>query len=354
MAIFKRGRVYWYDFTFRSERIQQSTRQGNQNVARQMEAAHRTALAKGEVGIVKKVTAPTLERFCSDRIEPWASGRFEQNTWRWYRAGLRTIYAYPALASLKLDDITSEHADAFAAHRKGKGLEVATVNASLRVLRRVLRLALRWKVISAIPDITLLSGERHRERVITPEEEAKYLGATSDLLTAIATVLADTGMRPDEVYRLKWEHITFSAGKYGNLLIASGKTVAARRILPLTQRVRSLMEERWTKAGEPQEGWIFAAPTQSGHADHSTLKKQHTRALKDSRVRPFVLYSLRHTFATRLAENGIDAWALCRIMGWSVVSMAKRYVHLGDDTILRAMSQKDTLQLPLQGRDGTE
>jgi hypothetical protein len=36
MAIFKRGRVYWYDFTFRSERIQQSTRQGNQNVARQM------------------------------------------------------------------------------------------------------------------------------------------------------------------------------------------------------------------------------------------------------------------------------------------------------------------------------
>jgi len=161
-----------------------------------MEAAHRTALAKGEVGIVKKVTAPTLERFCRDRIEPWASGRFEQNTWRWYRAGLRTIYAYPALASLRLDDITSEHADAFAAHRKGKGLEVATVNASLRVLRRVLRLALKWKVISAIPDITLLRGERHRERVITPEEEAKYLAATSDLLTAIATVLADTGMRP--------------------------------------------------------------------------------------------------------------------------------------------------------------
>ena len=110
MSIFKRGRVYWYEFTFRGERIQQSTRQGNQNVARQMEAAHRTALAKGEVGIVRKATAPTLERFCRDRIEPWASGRFEQNTWRWYRAGLRTIYGYPALAFLKLDGDAFEEA----------------------------------------------------------------------------------------------------------------------------------------------------------------------------------------------------------------------------------------------------
>jgi integrase len=260
---------------------------------------------------------------------------------------LRTITAYPALANLRLDEITSENADALAARRKAEGLEVASVNAALRVLRRVLRLALKWRVISTIPDISLLNGERHRERVISPDEEMRYLAACPDPLAAIATILADGGMRPDECYRLEWQYVTFGAGKYGTLLIPNGKTIAARRRLPLTQRVRMILENRWTNAGKPQDGFVFPAPTKTGHADHSTIKKQHARALELSGVRPFVLYSFRHTFATRLAENGIDAWALTRIMGWSDVSMAKRYVHLGDEVIHRAMSQKDPLHFPL-------
>ena len=158
-------------------------------------------------------------------------------------------------------------------------------------------------------------------------------------------------MRPDECYRLEWPYITFVAGKYGTLLILDGKSVAARRRLPLTQRVRTLLENRWISSGKPEEGFVFPAPTKSGHADQSTIKKQHAKALKLSGVREFVLYSFRHTFATRLAENGIDAWALTRVMGWSDVSMAKRYVHLGDDIIHCAMSQKEPLQFPLQQRD---
>ena len=51
MALAKRGRVYWYHFLFSGQRIQEITKQGNPRTARQMEAAHRTALAKGEVGI---------------------------------------------------------------------------------------------------------------------------------------------------------------------------------------------------------------------------------------------------------------------------------------------------------------
>jgi hypothetical protein len=54
MAIFKRGRTYWYHFWFDSKHVQESTKQGNPRVARQMEAAHRTSLAKGEVGIREK------------------------------------------------------------------------------------------------------------------------------------------------------------------------------------------------------------------------------------------------------------------------------------------------------------
>jgi hypothetical protein len=42
--------VYWYKFMWQGKPIRESTRQGNNKVVRQMEAAHRTSLAKGEVG----------------------------------------------------------------------------------------------------------------------------------------------------------------------------------------------------------------------------------------------------------------------------------------------------------------
>jgi hypothetical protein len=70
----------------------------------------------------------------------------------------------------------------------------------------------------------------------------------------------------------------------------------------------------------------------------SSLKKQHKAALKDSKVRPFVLYSLRHTFLTRLGESGCDVWTLARIAGHSSIAMSSRYVHPSADKVLDAMA----------------
>lgn len=352
MAIFKRGRVYWYHFVFSGEHVQHSTKQGNPRVARQIEAAHRTALAKGEVGIHEKKSVPTVGAFCRDRVEPWSKSMFEQtsvNTWRWFRAGLRSIYNYSPLADVKLDEVTGESGADFAAHRQSQGLEVASVNASIRVLRRVLKLAVEWGVIPATSRLKLLRGERHRERVISPDEEAKYLAGAQEMLASVATLLVDTGMRPDECYRLSWENITFANGRNGTLLITHGKTPAARRMLPMTLRVRAVLEGHWENAGKPLDGFVWPAPTKSGHIDHSTLKKQHTKtfgvvnqeAKKNNQqlLRPFVLYSFRHTFLTRLAESGCDAWTLARIAGWSDISISKRYVHPSEDAVLNALSR---------------
>ena len=66
MSIFKRGNVYWYRFLFNGEHIQKSTKQGNPRVARQMEAAHRTALAKGERGIVERKPVPTFAEYLAN------------------------------------------------------------------------------------------------------------------------------------------------------------------------------------------------------------------------------------------------------------------------------------------------
>ena len=251
--------------------------------------------------------------FCEKRFEPWIKTTTAQKTWLdFYRVGLRAIKAYRPVASLRLDEISSETAAAFAAHRliqKG-GLEVSTVNSSLRVLRRVLRQAAEWGLVEAVPKIKMLPGERHRERVLGPEEEARYLAAASEPLASIATVLSDTGMRPEECYRLRWETITWANGRNGTLLVTHGKTRAARRALPLTPRVRGVLQGRWEDAKQPEEGWVWPSSAKSGHVEPSSLKSQHRKALKHAKVRPFVLYSLRHTFLTRLGESGCDAWTL--------------------------------------------
>src|SRR6266496_3500169 len=334
--------VYWYKFVWKGEPVRESSKQGNDKVARQMEAAHRTSLAKGEVGIREKKSAPLLLEFCEKRFEPWVRSTTSPKTWLdFYRVGLRAIKEHRALSTLKLDEITSEHVAEFAAQRRGQkgGLQVSTVNGSLRVLRRVLRQAAEWGLLNTVPRIKMLPGERHRERVLSFEEEARYLAAASEPLASIAAVLADTGMRPEECYRLRWETITWVNGRNGSLLVTHGKTKAARRVLPFTPRVRAVLQSLWEKGGRQEEGWVWPALAKSGHVEPCSLKRQHRKALRLSKVRPFVLYSLRHTFLTRLGESGCDAWTLARIAGHSSIAISARYVHPSEDAVLNAVDR---------------
>ena len=351
--IYKRGEVYWYKFMWQGKLIRESTKQRNDKVARQMESAHKTSLAKGEVGIREKKPSLTLSEFIDKRFEPSVKAAFEKSspkTWLdWYRPNLRAIKAFKPLANCKLEEITTEKASEFAAHRQAQGLQISSINSSLRVLRRVLRVAVEWGASPSAPKLKLFSGERHRERVVSSSEEARYLAVAPDLLASIVTILADTGMRPEECFRLRWESVTWTNGRHGTVLVTHGKTTAARRVLPMTPRVRALVEARWESAGKADEGWIFIASTKSGHVEKSTLKKQHKAVFKtlkeeaernhEKSVRPFVLYDLRHTFLTRLGESGCDAWTLARIAGHSNIRQSSRYVHPSDDAVLGAMER---------------
>lgn len=193
---------------------------------------------------------------------------------------------------------------------------------------------MEWGVIEKAPKVQMSGKEKRRERVVGDEEFARYLMCASPLLADVAVVLNDTGLRPDELHRMCWEDIDFLSGRHGKLLVRHGKTPAARRVLPLTPRLRGIVEARWKAADCPGDGWIWPAPTKSEHINHSTLKKQHRNAIARSGVRPFLLYSLRHTFATRIASE-------CRcldIMGWASLSVAMTYIHPSKDRVLNALS----------------
>jgi integrase len=143
------------------------------------------------------------------------------------------------------------------------------------------------------------------------------------LILSPAVVLFDTGMRPEECHRMRWEHLRWRNDRYGTIRIAFGKTKAARRTLPMTPRVRAILEIRWQTAGKPEEGWVWPAPTLGGHVNHDSLKKAHAKALRLSKVRRFAVYSIRHTMLTRLGESGCDVWTLARIAGHSSIAIPR-------------------------------
>jgi integrase len=230
------------------------------------------------------------------------------------------------------------------------------------VLRRILRLSLEWGKIEKVPPkIQMLPGENERDRVLTDDEEALYLAAAARvgacieeayrraldgiraekgevptkpedpyLLRDVTTILIDCGLRPEECFRLLWRNV-----RDGALHVPFGKTQNARRSVPLTPRAAALLDLR---RSERQSEWVFPAPTRSGHIEKSSLKKQHRKAIKLSKVEAFTLYTLRHTCLTRWSAH-MDPYTLAYLAGHSDFSTTKRYVHPQVETVLAAMER---------------
>jgi integrase len=353
MAVYKRGRVWWYKFTWNGESIRESTRQTNKRVAEQIEAAHKTSLAKGEVGIRDRTPAVTIRQFANRDFLPLCRSTFaaKLKTLSYYVNGTARLLECPAIADESLDTITSEKIAGYARRRQDAGMKVATVNRELQVLRRMFALAMEWgKVGRVLPRVRMIPGEAHRDRIINVKEEKAYLDGAQAIGTAaleayqralvgirasergqiptkprdpfllrdVAVILLDCGIRPEECFRLRWEN-----NQNGVIEITHGKTDNARRRIPLSQRAQSVLEMR---RGTTEGPWIFPAPTRSGHIEPSSLQGQHAKACRLAKVEHFPLYTFRHTCLTRWAPF-MDPWTLAYLAGHRDMSITKRYVH---------------------------
>jgi integrase len=368
--IYKRGKFYWYKFSWFGKSIRESTKQGNDKVARQMEAAHRVSLAKGEVGIRERKVIPSLGAFCKDRLKPWAKSTFETatpNSWNWFRTNVGVICGDKELSALPLNEVNNESLARFASRQLANGKRISYVNSTLRVIRRALHLALEWNVIESVPRVKLLSGENRRDHVVTREEEEQFLAVAEKAEKAkkpekrdyweighVVICLIETGLRPDEFYRMRWENINWQVC---TLFVPGGKTDAARRTLALSVKARFVLEHLWETLNRPTEGWVWKADTKSGHFEQSTIKKQldailrlcdkaeseakqggHKSGNRPIHVRRFIPYNLRHTYLTRLGESGCDPWTLARIAGHSNITISSRYVHPSQEAMAKAIA----------------
>jgi len=97
--------VYWYEFMWQERLVRESTKQGNDKIARQMEAAHRTSLAKGLADIRDRKPVPKLSEFARQRFLPIVEATFVSNprTLEWYRNGAARLSSCAELAKTPLD-----------------------------------------------------------------------------------------------------------------------------------------------------------------------------------------------------------------------------------------------------------
>lgn len=332
MALFKRGKIWWYEFHFSGERIQHSTRTGNKKAAITIEAAERLRLAKGAAGIETPKQVPTLAAF-ADRFKEHIKLRSAEKpqTARFYYSKLDRLLEYAPLAAARLDMIGDELIERYVTQRVEKALAAASVNRELATLRRLLYLAKRWNIIASVPKIDMLDGERSRTFVLSRDMEPHYLEFAPIHLRDAALLILDTGLRIGELCSLLWSDVHLEpvgSARLGYLQVRSGKSKNAKRTISLTDRVLAMLGSRLRTGPR-----VFELSESTLQHQHQTLRD---RLGLDSE---FVLHSLRHTMLTRLGEQGTDAFTIKRIAGHSSITVSERYVHPSSEAMERAFER---------------
>jgi integrase len=176
-------------------------------------------------------------------------------------------------------------------------------------------------------------------RVVSFEEEIKYLAEASQPLKDIAQIILDTGLRPEEVFRIRVEHLDFAARTIFNPF---GKTKAARRKVTMTADVHAILKDRAKSAKGP---FVFYSKSGSDKPIGS-VRKAHDKAVEDAGIAEhFRLYDLRHAFATRAVAGGVDLPTLSAMLGHTSIQMTMRYVHPAEEQKKIATGKLETFRI---------
>jgi integrase len=348
MSIFKRGDVYWFEFVRNGQRYRKSTGVSSQRTARDIEAAFKTALAKGEVGIIERKRAPHFRAALAEFLT-WSEEehRAHKSTTRRYSVSAVALLRY--FHETPLDKITPDDVERFKTQRATECKTVrgcrkriattervrpATVNRELACLKAVFNFAIKSDRVTKNPvsRVKFLTENNQQTRVLSYTEQHRYLSNATPLLRDVAVLILETGMRPEEVYTIQPKNVDLTRGL---LLIPNGKTAAARRRIKLTSIAWNVLRHRIEGL---QTLYLFPCET-NPNRPVPKVNNAHDRALKASGVPAFRLYDLRHTWATRAAMSGIDLVTLAAMLGHSRIQMVLRYAHPTQEHQMKAMEK---------------
>ena len=272
-----------------------------------------------------------------------------------------------ALKDLKTDDIQRYYNSKF---NSGKGLSSATIRKHHNILSGALNQAVESGFIQKNPakGAELPTLKQKEIKVFTLDEQMLFFQVAKDFSLLNAFIVnVDTGLRMGELLALTWDDIDFEnelvnvnkniifvkdrEGKTGNenMLIVqdSPKTKASTRKVPLTQRSLSLLES--LRQTQQKKSDIIFCSNKGTYVSPRNYERAFLRVVEKAGIEKCNAHTLRHTYATRLFECGVDAKVVSEFLGHSKVSHTLDiYTHVLPNVKKRAVQVLDNLYSNVQ------
>lgn len=223
-------------------------------------------------------------------------------------------------------------------NRTERQRSIGTVHKEMGILRRVFNVAVQNGWILRNPFVmgrALINpgDERHRERILTRDEEEKLLAVctgTKAHLRSVIIMALDTGMRRGEMFKLKWLDIDFEVGII-NIQAFNTKTMRQRQVA-ITLRVAQELHALWENSPRNPDSLVFGV---------ANVKKSFTKARVVAGLPDLRFHDLRHTHATRLVAGHVPLSEVGRVLGHTQANTTYRYVNANVETARRAAAVLD-------------
>lgn len=280
-------------------------------------------------------------------MNEWAEQFLEsiqhQNTRRVYRSCIKSLNDF--FGPVRLSEITPESIEQFKLVRTKNGAGPAIINRNLAVLRRMLKLAMRQRFIARTPfdEMEFLEERSHRRqpRILSFEEQAKLEAVAPPLLRTLIVLLTETGLRVrKEALRLNWDDVDLAEGI---IHIRDSKTIAGRRIAPMSEHCKTALQEWKRITGPAFSPFVFGNPN-NPTVYLKSVRKTWIRALKLAGLPYFPIYNLRATFASRLSAVGAPDNMVAAMLGHSSPSIVSTYAKVVDEFRRRAIREMEKLR----------